>query len=150
GTLTISNSTISGNETFDGQFSSGGGIFNNGTTSLSNVTVAFNKAENIGTSGGGGGIANASGKLTMANSIVAGNRAPSGQGPECSGVITSARDNLIGGGLGKVQDCSFTPTTGDHISGFAQLALDTILDDNGIPGSTSVPLTKTHGLVAFS
>ncbi len=70
GTLTINNSTISENTAIDG----GGGINNFGTLTISNSTIAGNRA------GGGGGISNLNnGTLTISNSTISGNSA-SGDG----------------------------------------------------------------------
>jgi hypothetical protein len=68
GTLTISNSTISGNAAFFG-----GGIFNSGTLTISNSTLSGNTAHY------GGGIRN-QGKLTINNSTLAQNSAGPIQG----------------------------------------------------------------------
>ena len=69
GTLTLSNSTVSGN-TGLGFFgdSGGGGISNTGTLTLSNSTVSGNTSFGLS----GGGIYN-SGTLTLSNSTVSGN-----------------------------------------------------------------------------
>jgi uncharacterized repeat protein (TIGR01451 family) len=73
GTLTILNSTISGN-TANG---SGGGLFNGGTSTanLVNVTVTNNRTDaDGGAPGPGGGIAQSSSNpVTLRNTIVAGN-----------------------------------------------------------------------------
>jgi hypothetical protein len=63
GTLTLTNSTVSGNTT-----NQGGGIYSNGTTTLTNSTVSGNTA-----SSNGGGIFNNSGTTTLTNSTVSGN-----------------------------------------------------------------------------
>jgi CSLREA domain-containing protein len=65
GTLTLTNTTVSGNraEHF------GGGIYNAGALTLTNSTVSGNSA------GNGGGIYNAVGALTLTNSTVSGNSA---------------------------------------------------------------------------
>jgi hypothetical protein len=75
GTLTINNSTISGNVT-----GGGSGIHNNGTLTINNSTISGNSAKV------GGGI---SGPATLQNSIVANN-----SGGNCSGTITSKGYNL--------------------------------------------------------
>jgi fibronectin-binding autotransporter adhesin len=67
GTLTVVNSTFSSNSAAD----SGGGIANAGTLTVANSTFSTNSADN------GGGIANY-GTLTMANSTFSGNSAASG------------------------------------------------------------------------
>ena len=72
GTLTLINSTLSGNSTPNG--GSGGGIFNTGTLTLTNSTLSDNFARS-----GGGAICNA-GTLTVTNSIFSGNSAANGGG----------------------------------------------------------------------
>jgi hypothetical protein len=67
GTLTLNNSTVSGN-TSSGTFGAGG-IVNNGTLTLNNSTVSGNTRTGAG---GGGGIDN-EGTLTLNNSTVSGN-----------------------------------------------------------------------------
>ncbi len=85
GTLTLSNSTVSGNSAIGGV----GGISNNGTLTLSNSTVSGNTATY-----GGGGISN-SGTLTLSDSTVSGNTATGSGGgiliqnfacPRCVGI----------------------------------------------------------------
>ena len=71
GTLTLTNTTVSGNT---GGFS--GGVHNDGTLSLTNSTVSGNKAQYLG-----GGVFNRYGTLTLTNSTVSGNSAmPYGNG----------------------------------------------------------------------
>ena len=67
GTLTVTNSTISGNSASGGQLY-GGGIYNNGTLTVTNSTVSGNFVSG----GPSGGIFNYS-TLTLTNSIVDGN-----------------------------------------------------------------------------
>ncbi len=77
GTLTVSNSTISGNTTGGGPSGNqGGGIFNGGTLTVSNSTISGNTATG---SGLGGGIFN-NGTLTVSNSTISGNTANGGNG----------------------------------------------------------------------
>jgi hypothetical protein len=66
GTLTLTNSTVSGNTSSSGKTPEGGGIINGGTLTLTNSTVSGNNASI------GGGISN-SGTLTLTNSTVSGN-----------------------------------------------------------------------------
>jgi hypothetical protein len=106
GTLTLSNSTVSGNNATN----DGGGIDNEGTMMLTNSTVSGNNATIDG--GGiynsstgtmtitsstvsennagddGGGIRNAGGTLTLVNSTVSGNNAGDGGGGIRNGVAT--------------------------------------------------------------
>jgi hypothetical protein len=66
GTLTLTNSTVSGNRSSSSKSPEGGGIINDGTLTLTNSTVSGNSA------GIGGGILNF-GTLTLTNSTVSGN-----------------------------------------------------------------------------
>jgi hypothetical protein len=79
GTLTVSNSTLSGNTASGtGSFAqgSGGGIYNFGTLTVSNSTLSGNTASASGSdvSASGGGIYNF-GTLTVSNSTLSGNTA---------------------------------------------------------------------------
>ncbi len=90
-TLTIVNSTISGNQSPGSR--GAGSICNSGNATLRNVTITNNL-----TGSGGGGIFN-NGTLNFGNTIVAGNIASSGSITEInffSGTITSAGGNLVG------------------------------------------------------
>jgi hypothetical protein len=87
-TLTINNSTLSGNSA--GSY--GGGISNTGTLTINNSTLS-------GNSGGyGGGIHNAlTGTLTITNSTLTGNSATSaGGGIHSGGVVTINNSTLSG------------------------------------------------------
>jgi hypothetical protein len=83
GTLTLTNSTVSGNSAAE----DGGGIFNPffGLTIVTNSTVTGNAASN-----GGGGIFNDTGILTLTNSTVSGNSANSG-----GGIYNDLRDTKV-------------------------------------------------------
>jgi len=116
-TLTVSNSTISGNSALGTSFYGpglGGGIANSGTLTLTNSTVSGNIAsfgygggiwssgtltlESSTISGNGSGIYKYGGTLYARNTIIAGNG-----GGDLSGAITSQGYNLIGtGGSGFV------------------------------------------------
>ncbi|MFP4438041.1 MAG: choice-of-anchor Q domain-containing protein [Chloroflexaceae bacterium] len=116
-TLTISNSTVSGNRTDDGAGGGtsgraggdGGGIFNTGNLTISNSTVGSNRAGNGGSGsifdgagGGGGGIYNR-GIVTISNSTVSDNQTGSGsRGGAGGGImnvtgILTIRDSTISG-----------------------------------------------------
>jgi hypothetical protein len=137
GSATLTNSTVSGNSATD----MGGGIFNlRGVLSLSFVTVTDNRADsNADEFGVGGGIANevldeVPGIVTLKNSILAGNRDTTGDGPDCWGAFATQGHNLIQNSF----DCMFTGGTADDIVGFdARLGP---LADNGGP-------TPTHALL---
>lgn len=78
GSLTLTNSTVSHNETagnsYRGDGPSGGGIINYGNAILINSTISGNTAGSLG-----GGIRNR-GMLTLTNSTISGNTANSGSG----------------------------------------------------------------------
>ena len=75
GTLTITNSTLSGNEAIG---SDGGGVWNSpsGTVTITNSTLSGNSASFVdnqfGSSGHGGGVDNYGGTLTLARTLRSG------------------------------------------------------------------------------
>jgi CSLREA domain-containing protein len=85
GTLTVSNSTISGNSS-----SFGGGIYNSGTLTVSNSTISGNSA----TQNGGGIYNNSSGVLNISNSEISGNSASYGGGILTRGNLTISNSKL--------------------------------------------------------
>jgi hypothetical protein len=91
GTLTLTNSVVSGNNA-----TSGGGIFNSGTLTLANSTVSGNNAFPVGTPAGafggdGGGVYNAGLLLELINSTVSGNHA----GRDGGGVFNAGVMNVF-------------------------------------------------------
>lgn len=97
GTLTISNSTVSGNTTTDrcvGQrcFAQGGGIYNNkGALTINNSTLSANTVACGGPrchAPSGGGIFNNQGKLNINNSTLSGNTAVLGGAGFGGGIYT--------------------------------------------------------------
>jgi hypothetical protein len=90
GTLTLTNSTVSGN-TADDTDPSGGGIYNNsGTATLTNSTVSENTAKY------GGGIFNAHATMMLTNSTVSGNRGPFAAGLYNWGTLTLTHSTVSG------------------------------------------------------
>jgi len=107
GSLTVSNSTLSGNGA-----TYGGGIINldRGSTVLSDTTVT----NNISFSGGGvdnGGFDSST--VTAENTIIAGNVTVAPGSEDCSGAITSLGHNLVGDGTGCPADAVGDVTTTD-------------------------------------
>ena len=92
--LTLTNCTFSGNHADQSTgTAAGGAIFQgNGSLTILNCTIANNHS-NAGT---GGGLDITGGTLSMGNSIVAGNTATGGTGPDIAGTIASQGYNLIG------------------------------------------------------
>jgi CSLREA domain-containing protein len=132
GTVTVSNSTLSGNSAR----AAGGGIHNNspGTLTVRNSTLWGNSAtEDFGT---GGSISSNGGSATLKNTIVA--NSPSGG--NCSGTVTNGGYNLDSDG-----SCGFG-TTNHSLSGTTDNPLNPQLGslaNNGGP-------TLTHALLAGS
>jgi CSLREA domain-containing protein len=128
--VTLINSTISGNYATEG----GGGMRIYGTGSSAIMLFVTLTAND--TDGDGGGFKNDA-SLTMFNTIVAENTAPSHGNPDCYGSASSIGNNLLG--IENSANCSFTPSTGD-IYGSLATPLDPGLlglNDNG-------GLTWTH------
>jgi len=95
GTLTVTNSTISGNSS-----AVGGGIYNLATFTVTNSTISGNLA-----TGGGGGLLNAD-VATLVNTTISGNTASIGGGLVNTGFATvNLTNTIIAGSLGG-GDCS--------------------------------------------
>ena len=94
GTLTLTESTVSGNSAAGGVDSRGGGISNNGTLTLTNSTVSDNTSSTAG-----GGISNSE-TLTLTNSAVSENVAAYGGGISNSGTLTLADSTVSGNDVG--------------------------------------------------
>ncbi|MEJ2600905.1 MAG: Ig-like domain-containing protein, partial [Anaerolineales bacterium] len=108
GTLSLQNTTVSGNQ---GQ--SGGGISTTGPAHLLNVTLADNHAYDTG-----GGLSGSA--FNLKNTLLAGNTAP--HGPDCAPSFTSQGYNLLGDSGGcSVSGVSSTDHIGvsAHLSGLA-------------------------------
>jgi hypothetical protein len=88
GTLTLTNSVVSSNSSsFEG-----GGLFNEGTLTLTNSMVSSNSS-----SSGGGGLFNSSGTLTLTHSIVSDNSAYYGGGLLNTGGTLTLTDSTVSG-----------------------------------------------------
>ena len=155
-TLTVINSTISGNKGGDG-----GGIYNDGTLQVSNSTISGNEAawgggiysdqdglakiwnttiagNRVASGNAGGGIYNESGALaTMWNTLLANNIVDPGQDTRsnCLGDITDGGNNFDSG-----DSCQFLAQNGSFFNIDPRLGP---LADNDGP-------TETHALLAGS
>ena len=127
GTLTIVNSTISGNTAASGAIGGGLGT-DTGSVTIVNATVANN------TAGAGGGLAIFSGGLNLKNTIVGDNIGTSSD-PDIHGSFTSNGFNLIENTSG----ASFTPQATDITGVDANLGA---LGNNG--GSTQTQALGTN------
>jgi len=140
GTLTVESSTISGNKSD----SNGGGIYNNGTLSVDNSTIYGNSGSN------GGGIYSENGmgttSLTVANATISGNTASGTDGgiDNASGTL-SVSNSIVSGNAGG--NCSACGTTGNLIDGTADLGP---LQYNGGITQTMMPLPGSPAIGAGS
>ncbi len=103
GTVTVTNSTLSGN-TANGAAGSGGGIRNfSGTLTVTNSTLSYNAAN--GSSGVGGGIDNG-GTVTVTNSTFFSNTSSGGGGIFNGGTLTAVNTLIAGNTGGTAPDVS--------------------------------------------
>jgi PKD repeat protein len=129
GSLTVTNGTFSGNTALEGD--GGGLLINGGTAAVTNTTVTANTALN------GGGLSSVvSGVASINNSILAGNTASGA--PDVQGVMTSNGHNVIGDVEGS-GDSFLADQSGAHVT----TLIDTTLQVNG----GAIP---THSLLADS
>lgn len=106
GTVNVTNSTISGNVAIGGNFAGiGGGIFNGGTLSVTNSTISGNQA-----SGGGGGIYADGDVVNVTNSTISGNMAASGGGILRAVGAVNARNSIIAGNTAGASGPDFSGT----------------------------------------
>ena len=131
GSLTVTNSTLSGNSAFGGNV--GGAIRNypTGSVSLYHTTITAN------TAGTGGGIVTGGGAVFATNTVFAGNSGLNGR--DCLGAMTTTGPNLIESLLG----CTVTGPA--PIVGVALLGP---LANNGGPTQTQAPLPGSPALGA--
>ena len=152
GTLTLTNSTVSGNEA-DNEYGYGGGIDNGGTLTLTNSTVSGNTASDDD----GGGIYNSLfGTLTLTNSTVSGNTASSDGGGiyNLFGTLTLKNTILA---YNSPNNCFLTMASlGHNISSDASCAFTGTGDMNNIinpllgPFASNGGPTQTHLLLSGS
>jgi hypothetical protein len=131
GTLTLTNSTVSGNMSTR---TGGGGIFNGGTLTLTTSTVSANRGQAVGD-----GIWNI-GRLTITNSTVSGNN---GYGISTSGTLTITNSTVsgnTGGGIQSETDVDTVTLTNTLIDGNCAIKNISVLVSNGYniesPGDT--------------
>jgi hypothetical protein len=144
GALTVTNSTISGNDVLTSNGGSGGGISGSGTLTVTTSIISGDTSFYTD----GGGMFN-SGTLTVTHTLVAGNTAPTG--PEIfnsvtyGGTVLADNSNLFGGD-GNAGEVGFSPGAADVVPPKGVLLseiLNPTLAPNGGP-------TQTHALVPGS
>ena len=136
-TLSLKNSTVAGSRAHHGG-SAGISIFG-GQATILNSTIADNESSPLDPRFAVGGIQVTSGTLTLQNTILARNSvlAPGPPGlpstpSDCSGIINSLGNNLIGDPTGCIINLQPTDVTGDS-------GLDAFVD-LGVPGTGHIPL----------
>jgi len=118
---TISGLTISGgtdSNAFTASGGGGGGIFNNGTLTVSTCVVIGNSAPNAGE---GGGISNQN-ILTVADSTIEGNASPNNGGGINNNWVMIVSDSEI--------DCNSAPDGGGIAQGAVATIIDSIIEGN--------------------
>jgi predicted outer membrane repeat protein len=131
GSLTVTNSTFSGNSA-----ATGGGLIASQFLSLDHVTISGNNASDSGGAALGGTTG------VVRNTIIAGNvDTAGGETPDCGGTIQSGDYNLIGNDSG----CAFIGPTTHTLRNVA--ALLGPLQNNG---GTTVGAQLTHALLSGS
>jgi hypothetical protein len=139
GSLTLTNSTLSANAAT----SDGGGLFNSGTLTLTNSTLSGNVAGS-----NGGGVLN-NGTLTMTNSTLSSNTSAYGGGVYNRSALTLANSTLSGnsagsggtGGGGGVVNTGSLTLTNTSLSG-------NLAGNNGGGVSNTGSLTLTNTLIS--
>ncbi len=139
GTLTITNSTFSGNRAEGPLLGQGGGIYNDGTLTITNSTFSGNSTPQ----GAGGGIYHNAGTLTITNSTFSGNSATGGAG---GGI-----NNNIGGTVTLRNTIVANSTSGGDCSGTVTDGGNNIVEDNtcGFTGGADPNLGALTGSPAY-
>ena len=113
GTLTVTNSTLSGNATAYGD---GGGILNDGTLTVTGSTLSDNNAI-IGWDADGGGIHHNSGMLTVTNSTFSGNSASRHGGGICNYGLFYDAGSALNRSTAIVTNSTFIGNSADRYGG---------------------------------
>jgi hypothetical protein len=137
GTLTVSNSIISGNTAYNG-----GGIANyNGTATITDSTISKNTANQIihvgsyNVGGYGGGVFN-SGTLTISNSTLTGNKAYEGGGMYNSGTATITNSMISSNSATPYKHCTTTKPKHCYLYGGSGAGVLNYLGDLTVTDST--------------
>ena len=150
GTLTLTDSTLSGNSSSGGSASSGGGIANLGTLTIANSTLSGNSANGGSFGNSGGGIFNNTGAtLTIINSTLSGNSASGGPGGnggaiQNSGTLTITNSTLSGNSAdsgGAILNTGTASVTNSTLSGNFASSFGGGITSGG--GSTTLTITNS-------
>ena len=145
GTVTVTNSTLSGNSSTW----HGGGIYNwnGGTLTVINSTLSGNSVTDLDYASGGG-IASYGGTLTVTNSTLSGNSAGAGRGGGIESYGGSATlNNTIVANSPSGGNCSVTITNGGYnLDSDGSCGFGTA--NNSISGTTDKPLDPQLGSLA--
>ena len=139
GTLTLTNSTVSGNSADDFRRSIGGGLFNSGALTLSNSTVSGNSGDH------GGGVFT-SGTLTLTRTLISGNYGYDDGPSEVEGGTIIANNHNLFGHDGDAGVVGFSPGLSDLVpsEGLGAI-LNTTLASNGGLDSYPCPSHRQPG-----
>ncbi len=140
GTLTMTNSTVSGNVAT----TSGGGLLVGGRATITNSTISANVAATMNADAGGGGIYNA-GFVTIANSTLSGNSASHGGGvwtlgggnPLYPGTLTITNSTISGNSASEGGGLRLSGTTYLRSSKSTVIALNTSANGPDVAGELS-------------
>ena len=150
GTLTLTDSTLSGNSSSGGSASSGGGIASLGTLTIANSTLSGNSANGGSFGNSGGGIFNNTGAtLTIINSTLSGNSASGGPGGnggaiQNSGTLTITNSTLSGNSAdsgGAILNTGTASVTNSTLSGNLASSFGGGITSGG--GSTTLTITNS-------
>jgi hypothetical protein len=146
GTVTLTNSTVSGNTVYDPSSSkgwaAGGGIYNdnNGTVTLTNSTVSGNTASPSPRYSSGGGIHNV-GTVILTNSTVSGNTAYSswsyGGGIYNDGTVT-LMNSTVSGNTSSSSIFASASHSSSHGGGICSLNGTVTLTNSTVSGNTAI------------
>jgi CSLREA domain-containing protein len=140
GTLTLTNSTISGNS----NFTLGGGIYNIGTLTLTDTTISGNSARD------GGGINNyTGGMLTLTNTVISNNTATVGGGIYNSGTMMLTSSTVSGNSASSFGGGIISPSGGE----ITNVITNSTISNNSAEGagggvSSGATLTLTNSTVS--
>jgi CSLREA domain-containing protein len=150
GTLTLTNSTVSGN-TANGPTAAGGGIAAAGTLNVIGSTISGNTATGL-RSTVGGGIYSAT-QLLLGNSTISGNSAGSGTGAQGGGIAAAgnflSQNNTIAGNT--AASAGGLALSAPAAGGGTQSISNTIVGANtgGACGGTGLATDSTHNNIGF-
>ena len=143
--LTVVNTTVSGNSTNASSFGAGAICIVGGTATFRSTTISGNTANGTGGGGGGGIYIQGTATVNLGNTIVAGNTA-AGPGPDLfrfgsTATFTTSGGNLIGDNSGSATN----PNTGTFPTGNPNANGDKVGTAGSVINPLLGPLTISNG-----